>query len=610
MQLELLAPAKNYDQGRAAIDHGADAVYIGAPAYGARSAATNSIADIERLTRYAHLFRCKVFATVNTLLFDNELEDANAMCHRLYEAGCDALIVQDLGLLECDLPPIALHASTQTHNIEPDHIAFLEKAGFERIILARETSLEQMHTIRACCTAELEAFVQGALCVSYSGQCYMSQYLNDRSGNRGRCSQPCRSAYDLTNDKGKILRHNSHLLSLKDFSAAQHIESMADAGITSFKIEGRLKDVSYVKNVTAFYRQLLDNMMERRDDMTSASSGKCTFYFTPDIERSFNRGFTDYFLKKRQPMASFATQKSIGKPVGTLRRKEAGHLILDLAEKSISFHAGDGICFIGQGGTMEGFLVNHADGNTITPNRMPAIDVGTALWRNNDYLFEKQLAGKSAERKIPIDIILSDTSDGFMLTLADLDGYKGEAAVRCEKVEAEKPELAKEQTARQLGKLGNTPFIATTITCPEKTYFVAASIINELRRNAIDKLIETRTQAFAPKARPYVKNNCRYYKTSLDYRANVINTCAKAFYHRHGADVKEWGLERSHDYKGKALMTTRYCLRYELKQCLKHRCNNDVADDYKGTLFLKNQNHTFRLAFDCEKCQMQIFAEN
>ena len=310
--LELLSPAKNYEQGREAINHGADAVYIGAPAFGARVAAGNTVEDIERLARYAHLYHARVFVTVNTLLFDNEIDDAVRLLHQLYNAGADAAIIQDLGLLECDLPPIELHASTQTHNAALPRIQFLEKTGFSRVILARETSLEQMQEIRRHTSVDLETFIQGALCVSYSGQCYLSQYLNNRSGNRGCCSQPCRSAYDLCDSHGNILRKDQHLLSLKDFSAANRLLDMINAGITSFKIEGRLKDMSYVKNVTAYYRQLLDSIMEGKPDLTPASSGSCRFFFTPDLEKTFNRGFTDYFLRQRQPMATLTSQKSMG----------------------------------------------------------------------------------------------------------------------------------------------------------------------------------------------------------------------------------------------------------------------------------------------------------
>ena len=348
MKYELLSPAKNLEFGREAINHGADTLYIGAPAFGARAAATNTIDDIDAHVRYAHLYGAKVFATVNTLLYDNELKDAVGMIRQLYNVGVDALIIQDLGLLNCNLPPIELHASTQCHNASVERIKFMESAGLKRVILARETSLEQMRAIREATHVDLKAFVHGALCVSYSGQCYMSQYLNGRSGNRGCCSQPCRSAYDLYDAQGRLLQKDKHLLSLKDFSAAQQLQAMVDAGITSFKIEGRLKDLDYVKNTTAYYRQLLDNIMEGNPACRPASSGSCRFFFTPDLEKTFNRGFTDYFLRQRQPMANFATQKSLGKRIGKVASLGRDTITLATSE---TFTPGDGLCFFNAQGS-------------------------------------------------------------------------------------------------------------------------------------------------------------------------------------------------------------------------------------------------------------------
>lgn len=606
MQLELLSPAKNYEQGVAAINHGADALYIGAPAFGARSAATNSIEDIERLVKYAHLFRSKIFVTVNTLLFDHEIEDAVKMIHQLYNAGCDALIIQDLGLLECDLPPIALHASTQTNNTTLERVKFMEQVGFQRVILARETSLEQMQAIRKETSVELEAFVQGALCVSYSGQCYMSQYLNDRSGNRGCCGQPCRSSYNLYNEQGKLLRRDEHLLSLKDFNASQQLASMIDAGITSFKIEGRLKDISYVKNVTAYYRQLLDNIMLQRTDSQPASSGHCTYYFTPDLEKTFNRGFTDYFLQKRQPMASLATQKSLGKKVGKVKQLDKKSITVDT--KDLLFTAGDGLCFYNSDGQLEGFLVNHVQGNTIVPNRMPEIKVGETLWRNNDFAFEKQLQGKSAVRKIDVTFILAETSDGLQLQATDSDNISAIAEICCEKTPARNPEKA--QIQPQLSKLGETPFQAISVEnqCSQP-YFIPTSLLNELRRNAIEQLIQKRQEAFVPKPSIFTANDVPYFEKQLDYRANILNHKAEQFYRRHGVCQLEYGLEKTHNYNDKALMTTKYCLRYELKQCIMKKNNHTIAPDYQGNLYLQNNHNRFLLQFDCKNCLMKILKE-
>ena len=614
-KLELLAPAKNAEQGIAAINHGADAVYIGAPLFGARVAAGNSIDDIDKLVKYAHLFGSKVFATVNTLLFDNELEAARQMIWTLYDTGVDAIIMQDMGLLEMDLPPIELHASTQTHNIDPQRVKFLEQVGFKRIILARETSLQQMAELRKEITADLEAFVQGALCVCYSGQCYMSLYLdrlnnktNDtpRSGNRGSCTQPCRTAYDLINGQGEVLRKNEHLLSLKDFSAAQSIESMIYAGITSFKIEGRLKDISYVKNVTGYYRQLLDSIMTRREGLKAASSGSTRLFFTPDLERTFNRGFTDYFLNSHKPMASYATQKSLGKMIGTVVSGNGNTLVINSKD---SLTAGDGICFFNDEKQLEGFLINHVNGNRITANKSLNISKGTQLWRNNDFAFEKQLQGNTSERKIAVSMTLAETADGLSLTITDEDGIEASVTVECTKEPARNETRAKETIIAQLSKLGGTPFETSNITIETRQqYFLPASMLNELRRKAVEELETKRITANRPTDTILALDDIPYFQTTVDGRANIVNDKAETFYRRHSVTTIERGpdqpgVEFKDDFP---LMTTKYCLRYELGQCLMHKCNKTVSPDYASDLFLYNNGNKFRLSFDCKKCEMQI----
>lgn len=601
MQIELLSPAKNLEYGIEAINHGADAVYIGAPAFGARTAASNSIEEIEHLVSYAHRYKCKVFSTVNTLLFDNEIPPALEMIRKLYNIGIDALIIQDLGLLECDLPPIELHASTQTHNASIEKIQFLDKVGFKRIILARESSLNDMKTYRQQCNAELESFIHGALCVSYSGQCYMSQYLNERSGNRGCCGQPCRSTYDLYNANKQLLRRNEHLLSLKDFSAQQHIESMIDAGISSFKIEGRLKDISYLKNVTAFYRNIIDNILDGRDELQKSSSGKCLYYFVPDIERTFNRGFCDYFLTGRHKMASFATQKSKGKKVGT---------VSNVSKKSISvsgnfqFSRGDGICFIDKNNQLQGFNINQVEGNTIYPNKMPEISVGTQLWRNLDFAFDKLLLKKSAERKIDVTIILSESEDGFNIVVTDEDGISGNASVSCQKELSENTKNATENIDKQLSKLGNTAYTAKRITInTQDNFFIPTSLLNNLRRDAVEDLDNKRIAHFKPKPTPTAANDFPYFSNKLDYRANIINEKSASFYKRHGVGYFEYGPEKTLNYDKCALMTTKYCLRYELGQCSK-LAKNDPR--FSQPLYLRNNNNWFELKFDCKECVMRI----
>lgn len=603
MKLELLSPAKNLEFGREAINHGADALYVGAPAFGARAAATNTVKDIDELVRYAHLYGCKVFVTVNTILFDDELEPAVKMIHELYNTGVDALIIQDMGLLECDLPPIELHASTQCHNASVERVGFLESVGFKRVILARETSLEQMKNIREATSVDLEAFVHGALCVSYSGQCYMSQYLAGRSGNRGCCSQPCRSAYDLYTGDGRLLMKDKHLLSLKDFSAAQQLGSMIDAGISSFKIEGRLKDLSYVKNITAYYRQLLDSMMEKYE---RASSGRCEYSFVPDPERTFNRGYTDYFLRDRQPMASFATQKSIGKKVGKVTAVDRHTLSVSGEE---TFVNGDGLCFFDSDGRLQGFMVNEVHGRTITPNRMPDIKVGSQLWRNNDQMFEKLMHGRTAERRIDVEMTFGDTSNGFCLKVVDEDGISVVQQIDAVHQMADNPDNAANMIAKQLSKLGDSPFRMKKFTDATRgRYFIPALLLNQLRRDAIESLKEHRIKYFHP-VDAFRDDRQEVSSQICDYRANVVNKRAETFYNSHGIRIVERGLEETGDYGGKALMTTKYCLRYEMGCCLKgKRKVVDNAGVKPGdTLVLYNNGHRLRLEFDCGECVMRIY---
>lgn len=607
MNIELLSPAKNLQQGVAAINHGADAVYIGAPAFGARQAASNSVEDIEQLVRYAHTYGARVYVTLNTILYDSELEEAVKLTRQLYNVGIDALIIQDMGLLECDLPPIALHASTQTHNYTPEKVQFLEQVGFQRVILARETSLEGMRQIRQATSVELEAFVHGALCVSFSGQCYLSQYLADRSGNRGCCTQPCRSKYDLYNAEGKLLRSNEHLLSLRDFNASQQVESMIDAGICSFKIEGRLKDEAYVCNLTAYYRRLLDVILEQRPEHRSLSSSKTTFFFNPDPERTFSRRYTDYFLNERQPMASFYTQKSIGKKVAKVLKVERYAIVADIYEP---LSAGDGMCtYNSKTGEMSGFLVNCVEGNAIIPSAMPEVKPGVELWRNHDVQFEKIFKGRSAERKVDVELFFSSSDDGYKLRAVDVDGCEASVEVQCDKTVANNPEKVRETIQIQLSKLGGTPFNAVRVDLESfKPSFIPVSVINQMRRDVVVQLVEARIKQFrtTPSERTDYKEIV-YDCGHTDFRLNIVNSKAEQFYRRHGVTNIEYGVERTHDYDHKPLMTTKYCLRYELGQCLKKKCNQQVAADYKSDLFLLNNGRKLQLRFNCERCEMEIY---
>ena len=612
-KLELLSPAKNLDFGREAINHGADAVYIGAPAYGARAAATNTLQDVEALVQYAHFYRARVFATVNTLLFDSELEPAVQMIRRLYEMGVDALIIQDFGLLECDLPPIELHASTQCHNVSVERVKFMQSVGFKRVILARETSLQEMAALRQQTSVELEAFVHGALCVSYSGQCYMSQFLTGRSGNRGCCSQPCRSRYDLLTTSGRTVLANKHLLSLRDFNAAEHLQQMADAGITSFKIEGRLKDLSYVKNITAYYRQQLDAL---QGDYCRASAGRVEIGFVPDPERTFHRRYTDYFLLRRQPMASFETAKAVGKEVGCVER--VGDKTLQVRSRE-PLTAGDGLCFLDAKGELQGFLVNEVRGNVIMPNRMPIVQAGTRLYRNLDQTFEHLLRGKTATRTVGVEVVLRDDEDGLCVSIVDEDGLQVRQRVLPPAGEevfplAQNRERSRQLAETQLCKFGGTPFVAISVSdLTEGLYHLSSAALNAARRQAAESLQTLRQQHFRPVSVPLqaVEEAPPHPAELLDYRANIVNDRAEAFYRNHGFELGERGLEQTHDYAGHALMTTRYCLRYELGCCRLGKGSAAPKIDLQPTdeLLLQNNGRRFSLRFDCQRCLMQVYAE-
>ena len=419
-KIELLAPARNLECGIEAINHGADAVYIGAPKFGARAAAVNSLEDIAALVEYAHLYNARIYVTVNTILKEEELKETEEMIRELYRIGVDALIVQDMAIAKLELPPIPLHASTQMDNRTVDKVRFLRDAGFRQVVLARELSLREIGKIyEACPDIPLEVFVHGALCVSYSGQCYVSQACFGRSANRGECAQFCRLPFSLVDAEGKMIAKDKHLLSLKDLNQSEELEALLDAGASSLKIEGRLKDVSYVKNVTAAYRQKLDAIFARRKEYTRASSGKCRFDFKPQLDKSFSRGFTHYFLHGRsKDIFSFDTPKSLGEEMGTMKESRGNYLTVAGVK---SFNNGDGVCYLDEQGRLQGLRINRVDGNKLYPQEMPRIKPRTMLYRNFDQEFERILARKSSERKIAVCILLAENNFGFSLTMTDED---------------------------------------------------------------------------------------------------------------------------------------------------------------------------------------------
>ena len=528
--IELLSPAKNLECGLAAVDHGADAVYIGAPRFGARAAAGNSPEDIARLVEYAHVYGVRIYVTVNTILKDEELAETERLIHDLYRIGVDALIVQDMGITRLHLPPIPLHASTQMDNRTPEKVRFLAEAGFRQVVLARELSLQEIrHIHEACPQTLLEVFVHGALCVSYSGQCYASQACFGRSANRGECAQFCRLPFSLVDADGKTMVRDKHLLSLKDLNQSDRLEQLLDAGASSLKIEGRLKDVAYVKNVTAAYRLRLDEILSRRPEYVRSSSGSSRYMFTPQLDKSFSRGFTHYFLQGRgEDIASFDTPKSLGEEMGMLK-EQRGHSFTVAGVKS--FHNGDGICYLDGQGRLQGFRVNRVEDNRIFPaGEVPRIPPRTRLYRNFDQEFEKLLARKSAERKIALRWALWETPQGFALSAEDEDGNRAARSFDYPKELARSPQDA--NLRAQLGKLGNTPFEAVgemDIRLADN-WFLPASVVTDWRRQVVDCLLQVRRIRYRREWQVWKPTAHAFPLASLTYLGNVMNGEARRFY--------------------------------------------------------------------------------
>ena len=606
--LELLAPAKNADFGIAAIDHGADAVYIGGPAFGARAGAGNSISDIERLARHAHRYAAKVFVTLNTILRDDEIEPARRLAWQVYEAGADALIVQDMGLLEVDLPPIQLHASTQTDIRTPAKARFLQDVGFSQIVLARELSLGQIRAVAAATDCVLEFFVHGALCVAYSGQCYISHAHSGRSANRGECAQACRLPYTLSDAKGRIVAHEKHLLSMKDNEQSANLRALIEVGIGSFKIEGRLKDLGYVKNITGHYRQLLDRILEDLPGYRRASSGHVTLGFTPQPEKTFNRGLTDYFVnERRHGIEAFDSPGFVGEEVGTVQRIGADFIDIDA---SAAIHNGDGLSYFDSHRELTGLRINRAEGGRLYPNAMPEeLRVGAALYRNHDQAFERLLEKRSAERRIRVDLVFHETPDGFALTMTDEDGVHASASLRHPKEPAHNAERAALTIQEHLGKLGNTLFVSATVSLQmSQPWFLPTGALNALRREVVQKLEAARLAGYRrpPQARP-VEPPAAYPDTALSYLGNVYNERARAFYARHGVSVIEAAFEANRERGDVSLMITRHCLRYSFNLCPKELKRFDLRGQVTADpMTLDNGTEKLTLRFDCKKCEMHV----
>ena len=586
----------------AAIGHGADAVYIGGPAFGARAAAGNSLADIERLASHAHRYSARVLVALNTILRDEELEGARRLAWQAYEAGADALIVQDMGMLEMDLPPLALHASTQTDNRSLEKARFLEQVGFSQIVLARELSLEQICAIAAGTTATLEFFVHGALCVSYSGQCYISHAHTGRSANRGECSQMCRLPYTLADAGGKVVASDQHLLSLKDNNQSANLRALADAGISSFKIEGRLKDLSYVKNATAHYRKLLDAIMEDAPQYRRSSAGRCTFFFEPQPDKTFNRGATDYFVNGRQTeLVSLHTPKFIGEPVGKVARVGRNWFEID---GDTAIHNGDGLSWFDAANRLAGLRVNRAEGRRLFPaEAADDLSVGTPLYRNRNQEFERQLEKKSAERKIGVSLRFAESAEGFVLTLTDEGGIGATAAMACAKEAAQQAERAQAAISEQLGKFGNTIYAATAIELDlSAPRFIPAGALNALRREAVERLESARQAAYRrPPRWPAATPPAIYPQAELTYLGNVYNRLAREFYAKHGVALVEAAYECNQEAGAVSLMITRHCLRYSFNLCPKQ-----VKGIRPDPMTLVNGKEKLTLRFDCARCEMHV----
>jgi collagenase-like PrtC family protease len=608
-KIEILSPAKNLIQGMAAINAGADAVYIGAPQFGARSNATNSIEDIEELIQYAHLFKAQVFVVINTILYDHELADCKKLIYQLYAIGVDALIVQDMALMEMDLPPIVIHASTQANNRDPKHVKFLKDAGMKRVVLARELNLDQIKDISKATDVELEFFVSGALCVSFSGNCYMSIANGERSANRGSCAQNCRLPYNLTDGTGKTLIANSHLLSIKDLDLSDQLPNLIEAGITSFKIEGRLKDMVYVKNNTSYLRKKLDAFLENNETYQKASSGKTHYNFEAEMDRSFNRGYTDYFVNKRtEKIGSWDSPKSQGQLIGKLLEIKANGYVIENYDK---LNNGDGLCFLNENGEQDGVQINIIINNIVVPNTFKTINPGTLIYRNSDAAFNKLVEREdSAIRKISVKLKFTETNDGFQLVAIDEDGHESLSAFQAEKELAKNEESTVPNIKKNLSKTGNTPFMVDEIEIVfSKNWFLPISKINEVRRVVLEQLVDIRVKQYHREEFQITKTDHPYPVSKLDFTYNVSNQLSRSFYKRHGVTEIEKAFELQWEPGKSRVMTTKYCVKYELGKCARFQ-KATMGEKVVEPLTLKHGENEYKLKFNCKPCEMEIWEKD
>ena len=671
-KIELLSPAKNLEVGIAAINHGADAVYIGGPSFGAREKVGNSIKDIETLCRHAALFDAKVYVTMNTLLFDNELEDARKLAYDCWNAGVDALIVQDMALLNMDMPPIALHASTQCHNIEAEKVKFLEDVGFSQVVLARELSIEQIKEIRSKTTVPLEYFVHGALCVSYSGQCYLSHVIGGRSANRGACAQPCRLSWNLENAEGKRLVSNRHLLSLRDLNNSKNIEELIDAGITSFKIEGRLKDIDYVKNVTAFYRKTIDEIIERRDGLCRSSRGESNPSFCPNPEKSFSRGFTDYFIHGRQKYIDAPySPKSMGEYLGTIEKVKNKSVTIRTNKE---LHNGDGLCFLDRENNLLGFNINavsrdasmlptikHIDTSknrqiqrqTVTSNSDISMATrfkieGSKIFRNSDLVWQKEVEKSQGNRKIKIDLRFTDTEDGFALSARlhneDATGVTSlrfvTTNISIEKEIANNAEKALENIKNKISQWGDTEFSVEEIEiffdnrqqttdnrlCPQEShvdtdgrtstaYFIRASVLGEMKKDLVEKLksylIEKhRDERERRDVTPVASQDVTPVASQVIYPQTSLSYLGNVINKKARGFYELHGVKDIEDGLEKIKSNDELVV-MTTKHCIRYAnniCSKEIGKP-ATSLYLVNDKGRFRLDFDCRNCCMKVIKE-
>jgi len=610
--LELLAPAKNADFGIEAINHGADAVYIGGPAFGARAKAPNTIADITRLVKHAHRYHAEVYVALNTIFHDNELEGARELVHQLYEAEVDALIVQDMGLLEMDLPPIQLHASTQTDIRTVEKAVFLDQVGFSQIVLARELDLKRIKQIADATSCNLEFFIHGALCVAFSGQCFISHAHTGRSANRGECSQECRLPFTLEDQKGRIIGKDKHFLSMKDNDQSANLLALIEAGVSSFKIEGRYKDLPYVKNATAHYRELIDEILNDRPELAKSSSGHATYTFTPQPEKTFNRSATDYFVNGRQAdIGAFDTPKFSGEALGKVSK--VGNDYFEV-ETNIELHNGDGVCFFDVHKELVGLRVNTVEGKRLYPNEMPTgLTRNMTIYRNRDHAFMRLLEKDSAQRKIAVDMNFYETANGFALTITDESGFSATATCEAEKQSAQNLEKAETSLRENLSKLGGTDFSTQGIQISTaQTWFIPASIVNNLRRDAIEQLQQTRDLGYQrPPRREAAQPPAIFPEDTLSYLANVYNKKARQFYEKHGVKMIAAAYEANKELDEVPLMITKHCLRFSHGLCPKEAKG---VIGVQGTvtaepMTLINGNDRYTLKFDCKPCEMHVMGK-